>query len=185
MKTINMILLLLLLFFSCKTVINSNDKLENNEKQLKTLVKKTVNDKKFIGFDELNLTFQKKGDSIKIYKNNMFIIKISQKYSKLYQIFNNKFLIISISKNNSQAGIDNFQRDSTYIVDLNKDIKGFISLKNTILEFDKKTVANYYSNNELNIIKHLAIDSINISNRELFLVQPNLEVKKYLLTKVD
>lgn len=179
------ILLILISFISCKTSNPQNKHFVATEKKLKTLLKNNVNDENFISFSQANLEILKRNDSLEIYKKETLIFKVSQKYSKLYQIFNDNFLIISISKDNSMSGIDNFSRDSTYVIDLNKKFKGFISLKNIILESDKVALTKYYSNHPINSENlHLAIDDINVEKNELYLLQPDLSVKKYNLSSI-
>ena len=175
--------LLTLLLFSCKTAILQNNSPIIEVKKLRTLLKNKIDDDNFISFNDVGLKILKNNDSLEIFKDDVLVFKANQKFSKLYQIFEDDFLIISISKSNTTAGIEVFSRDSTYIVDLKNNLKGFIALKNIVLESDKKKLIDFYEFHEITVNIHCAIDSININKNELFLIQPDLSIKKYAISK--
>ncbi len=98
-------------------------------------------------------------------------------------------MIISIKKksNWSWSSPETVTKDSVYIIDLSSRKKSFISLKRTNFALRIIDLQDLYHYSKQTLINdeftyHYAIESIDIDKNEMYLIQPNLSVKKYELT---
>lgn len=116
-------------------------------------------------------------------KDSTIIIKTYDQFDYFYDLYKNKFLIISIKKKGftGWSGIYDIDKDSTYLYDLENNKKSYISLGKTYFVRNKNELKQIY-NKEIIIddmkYQYFAIDSINLMKNELFLVQPDLSINK-------
>lgn len=118
--------------------------------------------------------------------NDKLINKESKGYDYFYEIYKSKIVIISIKKTDltGWAGISDISKDSIFFYDIDSGKKLYISLKKTYFARNKEELKNLYHYSENTIFDnsryfYYAIDNVNINKNEIFLLQPNLVVKKY------
>lgn len=169
-------LILSLIIISCGS---NNPKIENKEKSIKWFLKEE---------SILGTTYEKFGlvkENGKFYHNEKVIQLEDENHSYHYEIFDNKFVLISIfNKPNIWSSPTLIPKDSLYIYELKKQQKSFISLKKTRFALNKKELKNYYPKNvDMNDVfdYYFAIDSINLDTNELFLIDPNFKMIKQKL----
>ncbi|HLO74522.1 MAG TPA: hypothetical protein VK164_11340 [Flavobacterium sp.] len=173
-------LLLSLIIISCGPISTKN---ENKEKSIKWFLKEE---------SILGTTYAKFGlvkENNKFYHNEKVIQLEDENHSYHYEIFDNKFILISIfNKPNIWSSPNLIPKDSLYIYELKKEKKSFISLKKTRFAVNKKELKNYYYKNVNMNDKfdyYFAIDSINLDTNELFLIDPNFKLIKQNLTPIN
>ena len=178
--SIQKILFISLIIISCGSI---NPKIENKEKSIKLFLNED---------SQLGTTYKKFGldnDNGKFYHNGKIIQLENKKYSYHYEIFDDKFVLISIFKKpNIWSSTVLIPKDSLYIYKLNKQKKSFVSLKKTKFALNKKQLKNYYPkkvymNNQFDY--YFAIDSINLDTNELFLIDPNFNIIKQKLISLE
>jgi hypothetical protein len=181
------IFFLALVLISCKSARNGLSDNQGIEKSIKYLTKSWDN--------EIYTTFKKenleKTENILKFNNEIIYIEKND-YEYFYEIFDKNYLIISTKKksNWSWSSPETVTKDSIYIFNLINKKKSFVSLKKTNFARKVSDLKNLYHYSRETIINdeytyHYAIDSINTDKDELFLVLPNLSVKKYHLIKID
>ena len=170
-------ILLSLIVFSCRSI---NTKVENKEKSIKWFLK----EESILGTTYEKFGLVRKND--KFYHNEKVIQVENENHSYHYEIFDNKFVLISILKKpNIWSSPQLIPKDSLYIYELKKEKKSFVSLKKTRFALNKKELKNYYQKEvDMNdkFDYYFAIDSINLDTNELFLIDPNFKLIKQKLT---
>ncbi|MFY8180573.1 MAG: hypothetical protein ACOVLG_02270 [Flavobacterium sp.] len=180
-------LLLILILVSCKptaSIVEENKLSFKNEKTIK-----------YFANTENSLFTTYKSHALKyndhcLYKDSTLIYCHENNFVYFDEIFDNRFLIISIGKkrNTGWAGVDTVDKDSTYIYDLKTKKKSFVSLKKTYFTYSKKSLAEMYHFNtkmDSKFTYHYTIDSINLDTNELFLVDPNFKIVEYKLKNIN
>lgn len=181
MKKIIILIIIVIISFSC--VIKKKNEVIYD---LKCIVNNSDNNL-FVSFSKIGVS--RKHQNI-IYKDSSLIIKTFNDYDYFFDLYKEKILIISIRKKGytGWAGISDIDKDSTYFYDLENDRKSYISLKRTYFVRNKDELKQIYkgrSSFDETEYNYYGIESISIEKNELFLIQPNLNLKKYELTKVD
>jgi len=95
-----------------------------------------------VTYPSLGLVSKKNSENIIFSVQNTSILSLCQNgYQYMYQVFNGSFLLISFVKGHSHAaGPETFERDSTYVINLNTGQLKLLSLKNEYLCFSENSM---------------------------------------------
>lgn len=185
---------LIFLVISCNSTKKdvSRDEIENvqqmelSKKRIKYLTKDWENEI-YTKFESHNLN---KVDNNLLYDGKT-IFRENEGYEYFYEIFEKEYLIVSIKKKNnwSWSSPENVTKDSISIINLLNNKESLANLKKVKFARCIDDLINVYHYSKNTIINdeysyYYAIDSLNLETNELFLVQPNLKIKKYDLFSI-
>ncbi len=142
----------------------------------------------FISFQEVGLIKIKD----EIFKEDVLLLKEHIDYNYFYEIFDNRYLIVSVQKKGltTWSGWDTVPKDSVLITDIAVNVKNiktkYFSLQKAFFARNKEELTNKYDYSEniklnTNYTYHYAIEDIKFDKNELLLIHPDLTVKKYIL----
>lgn len=180
------------LLFSCTSLFVISTKTQSNPRKELLLLKSYVsrqakhNDKIVISYDSLNLIETRTNNRFDIFLNSNLVVSGLNNISYMFQVFNNRYLLISYTKNSIASGQDLFERDSVCILDTKFQQLRIAHLYNIKLVQSKETmIDNYHFKTEaelkLRIYRYCAIDSIDLENNVLYLLNQNLKKEQATL----
>ena len=151
----------------------------------------TIGDKIVISYRNLGLKEeQTEKKFVLLLKDDTVFIGNRDKYQYLFEVFKGTHLLISIVKGSSvAAGPDLFERNNVVILDLKEATMKRINLSNIYLTRSKEFLLKAYPIQnkgalEKQSFKYCAIDSIDLQNSKLLLLDQSNNIKEYRLENI-